>query len=66
MPEPTTADSVLCAYCGRELREFLESGGYAPGPAYEKVVAKPKVEELPGRRRLGHDRGGLSRMEFKL
>lgn len=35
-PEPTEARAILCAFCGRELREYLESGGYAPGEAYER------------------------------
>jgi hypothetical protein len=36
IPEPTQARAILCAFCGRELREYLESGAYAPGEAYER------------------------------
>lgn len=36
VPVPTPAESVLCAFCGRELREYLEEGGYAPGESYER------------------------------
>lgn len=36
LPQPTIAESVLCAFCGRQLREYLESGAYAPGEAYER------------------------------
>lgn len=46
--EPTSAESVLCAFCGRELREYLESGGYAPGEAYERS-RKSNSARLPER-----------------
>jgi len=38
-PKPTEARAVLCAFCGRQLREYLEEGAYAPGEAYERVGA---------------------------
>jgi ribosomal protein S27E len=43
LPEPTTAEAVLCAFCGRQLREALEEGGFAPGEAYERVAAKVSI-----------------------
>jgi uncharacterized membrane protein YgcG len=36
-PKPTEARAVLCAFCGRQLRELVEEGAFAPGEAYERV-----------------------------
>lgn len=43
LPESTTAEAVLCAFCGRQLREALEEGGFAPGEAYERVTAPKRA-----------------------
>lgn len=37
-PEVTEARAVLCGFCGRELREYLEAGCYAPGTAYRRHI----------------------------
>ena len=59
LPEPATAESVLCAFCGRELREYLESGAYAPGEAYERkrTTKRDRVsgsDRIEPRRAPGH------------
>jgi len=59
MPEPTTADSVLCAFCGRELREFLEGSGYAPGESYERSGQGDRAR-VPGTDRARARRGARS------
>lgn len=33
----TQARAVLCAGCGRDLREWIESNAFAPGEAYERA-----------------------------
>lgn len=47
-PGVRAAESVLCSSCGRSLREYLESGAYAPGEAYERVRAKKRASVSRG------------------
>jgi hypothetical protein len=54
--EPTPAESVLCAFCGRGLREYLEEGAYAPGEAYERS-RKSNRTLVSGPGRVGDVRG---------
>jgi len=56
LPEPTTAESVLCSFCGRQLREVLEEGGFAPGEAYERV-GQGSRSRVSGASRAGDVRG---------
>jgi hypothetical protein len=59
MSEPSIAESVLCAFCGRQLREYLEEGAYAPGEAYERI-GKSNRPGVHGSSDTGTDRGARS------
>ena len=52
-PGAQAAESVLCSGCGRRLRELLESGCYAPGPAYLPDLRKSRGGQKHGSKRNG-------------
>lgn len=48
-PGAAAAEAVLCLHCGRELREMIEAGAFAPGASYERVHESGRVGYSTGR-----------------